>query len=240
MSSNEVVRLQQQWRGFAAERSKAKRELEEHTEKNNAEITRLRDENARLTSEFDEKWRTKKQEIQEARDLAVMQELATGRSAQSILKELGSNNTVWIYDLRAKVQAAGSLPAGTNLNSPQVQVFEEQQQQIQQQSAQLTLVPDYEPEVLPGMKWSHHNHQGVVGWLISDNGKYIKKYGAEGTDFEGQWFVCDRDKDFIGGSRDLFEATPKGEITRKIKLLESLLDDSYTGRVKLVDNPYTD
>lgn len=230
MSSNEVVRLQQQWRGFAAERSRAKHKVQEKVEANNAEIMRLRDENARITLEFDEHWKNRKQEIQEARDVAVMEELATGRSAQSILKELGSNNTVWIYDLRAKVQAAGGLPAAVNANSPS------------QSPNFLQAVPDLEPEstVLPDVTWLHHGHQGVVGWLVSSNHSYIKKYGAEGTEFEGHWFVCDRDRTFIGGNRELFEATPKAEVTRKYKLLLSLLDESYAGKVKIVDNPYTE
>ena len=80
----------------------------------------------------------------------------------------------------------------------------------------------------------------MVGWLLSEDRTLVKKYGAEGSDFEGQWFIAEREpKEYVAGSKELYDATPKAEIARKANLLENLLDETHTGRVKLVDNPYT-
>ena len=239
MASDNMIELQRRWRAFSADRAKAKRDIQAMDDRDNAEIARLREAIITRNSEFDDKWRQDKIDLQKARDEAVMQAMSgpEGRSAQSILRDLGSNNTVWIYELRGRLQALGVLPEQVNVNTfiPQA---ERQQQQVQQQAAQL------EEAVAPtvtDLLLLHHNHQGVVGWLLSEDRTLVKKHGAEGSDFEGQWFIAEREsKEFVAGSQELFEATPKGEITRKANLLESLLDETYTGRVKLVDNPYTD
>lgn len=230
-TSKSMIELQKRWRAFSADRAKAKREIQALDDRDNAEIAKLREGIIRRNAEFDEKWRQDKIDLQLARDEAVMQAMSgpLGRSAQSILKELGSNNTVWIYELRARLQAIGALPEQVNVNS-----YSPPEERAQKEAEMESAL-----EELHGTKWLYHNHQGVVGWLISDDRTLIKKHGVPQTDFEGQWFIADRHHNFQSGSQELFDATPKGEQTRKIKLLESLLDDTYTGRVKLVDNPYT-
>jgi hypothetical protein len=229
MAGSNMIELQRRWRAFTADKAKAKREIQALDDADNAEIARLREQITKRNAEFEDKWRRDKVELQQKRDEAVMQEMSgpMGRSAQAILKDLGSNNTVWIYELRSRLQAIGALPQQVNVNS---YTPPEERQQV------LSLVPEPEPEV----KWLHHNHQGVVGWLISVDRQLIKKYGAPETEFEGEWFVTDREHVFQGGNQALFDATPKSEVTRKAKMLESLLDGTYTGRIKEVDNPYTD
>ena len=236
MANEDMYELQKRWRAFSADRAKAKRDIQELDDADNAEIDRLREQIRARNVAFDEHWRTAKADLQKRRDEAVMAELAIpGRSAQGILKDLGSNNTVWIYDLRAQVMAVKPIPAATNVNTyfpPE----ERQQQQVQQQAAQLELAG---PDPF-SIKWQHHNHQGVVGWLLSADGNLIKRYGADKTDFEGQWFIADRaSKEYQAGSRELYESTAKGEMTRRINMLEKLLDGSYEGRIKEVANPYT-
>jgi len=240
MASDNMIELQRRWRAFSADRAKAKRDIQAMDDRDNAEIARLREAIITRNSEFDDKWRQDKIDLQKARDEAVMQAMSgpEGRSAQSILRDLGSNNTVWIYELRGRLQALGVLPEQVNVNTFIPQAERQQQQQVQQQAAQLEEVAD---TTVTDEKWLHHNHQGVVGWLLSEDRALVKKHGAEGSDFEGQWFTAEREsKELVAGSQELFESTPKGEITRKANLLESLLDETYTGRVKLVDNPYTD
>jgi hypothetical protein len=243
MANEDMYELQRRWRAFSADRAKAKRVIQELDDADNAEIDRLRQGIIKRNADFDEKWRTEKADLQRRRDEAVMQELAIpGRSAQGILKDLGSNNTVWIYDLRAQVMAVKPIPAPTNVNS-QLHIAGEGRNQLRpiERENQVEKVQAPEPEIdLSEVKWLHHNHQGVVGWLLSEDRQLVKRYGAEKTDFEGQWFVADREtKAYIAGSRELFDATAKGEITRKTKMLEALLDETYTGRIKEVDNPYT-
>lgn len=227
MSGKSMIDLQRRWRAFSADRAKAKRIIQEQDDKDNAEIARLREAIIKRNTEFDEKWRQDKADLQKARDEAVKAAMSgpDGRSAQSILRELGSNNTVWIYELRGQLQAAGALPEQVNVNTYTPSDKSEK--------------PEPGPD-LSGVVWEFHGHQGVIGWLLSKDRTLVKRYGAEDTDFEGEWFVVDREtKDFLAGSHELLDETPKGEITRKAKLLESLLDETYTGRVKLVDNPYT-
>lgn len=230
MSGNSMIELQRRWRAFSADRAKAKRIIQEQDDRDNAEIARLREAIIKRNSDFDDKWRQDKINLQQARDEAVKAAMSgpEGRSAQSILRELGSNNTVWIYELRGQLQAAGALPEQVNVNTYTPSEKSEEPE------------PEQGPD-LSGVKWLSHNHQGVIGWLISDDRTLVKRYGAEGSDFEGQWFVTDYSTKrlLIAGSQELLDETPKGEITRKVKLLESLLDETYTGRVKLVDNPYT-
>jgi hypothetical protein len=237
MAGSNMIELQKRWRAFSADRAKAKRAIQALDDADNAEIARLREGIIRRNAEFDEKWRNDKIVLQQKRDEAVMQEMSgpMGRPAQAILRELGSNNTVWIYELRARLQAIGALPEQSNVNTYNTPE-ERQRQQTQQQAAQLELAPTDE---YAGVTWQHHNHQGVVGWLLSEDRTLSKKYGAPSTDFEGEWFIADREHNFLAGSEELFDATPKGEVTRKIKLLESLLDETYAGRIKEVDNPYT-
>lgn len=234
MTSKNMIELQRRWRAFSADRAKAKRLIQAEDDRDNAEIARLREAIIKRNSEFDDKWRQDKITLQKDRDEAVMQAMSgpEGRSAQSILRDLGSNNTVWIYELRGRLQALGALPEQVNVNT--YTPSEDLQPQQQQQSAQLEVVPDAATE------WLHHGHQGVVGWLLSEDRTQVKRYGAEGSDFEGEWFIADREtKDYVAGSQELYDATPKGEITRKANLLEALVDETHTGRVKLVDNPYT-
>jgi hypothetical protein len=231
MAGSNMIELQKRWRAFSADRAKAKRDIQALDDADNAEIARLREGIIRRNAEFDEKWRNDKVTLQQKRDEAVMQEMSgpMGRSAQAILRDLGSNNTVWIYELRARLQAIGALPEQGNVNS--------YTPPAEREAAKLE---EAASNPYAGIKWDHHNHQGVVGWLLSQDRTLVKKYGAANTDFEGQWFIADRDHTFQAGSQELFEATPKGEVTRKTNMLEALLDETYTGRVKLVDNPYTD
>lgn len=234
-NSTSMIELQKRWRAFSADRAKAKRAIQALDDADNATIAKLREGIIRRNAEFDEKWRKDKVDLQLARDEAVMQAMSgpMGRPAQAILRELGSNNTVWIYELRARLQALGALPEQTNLNSytpPEDRVpLEELQSEADAEVSKL----------LASTQWEYHKHQGVIGWLISKDRSLIKKHGLAGTEYEGDWFVADREHNFMAGSEELFEATSKGEVTRKIKMLESLLDETYTGRIKEVDNPYT-
>jgi hypothetical protein len=112
MANNKMVELQRRWKAFTSDRARAKRDIQTQDDQDNAEIARLREGIIRRNAEFDEKWRSEKSDLQHARDEAVMQAMSglDGRSAQYILRELGSNNTVWIYELRGRLQAQGVLP----------------------------------------------------------------------------------------------------------------------------------
>lgn len=236
----DMYELQRRWRAFSADRAKAKRQLQELDDADKAEIARLQEQIINRNSEFDDQWRNAKADLQRRRDEAVMAELAIpGRSAQGILKDLGSNNTVWIYDLRAKVMAATPIAAPENVNTRTHVAGEAHPMTAPMKFIEQETIE--EPAVdLSGVQWDYMRHPGVVGWLLSHDHALVKRYGAEKTEFEDQWFVADRaTKTFLAGSRELFDATPKGEITRRTKMLESMLEGTYTGPVREADNPYT-
>lgn len=233
MPMSDIVRLHSQWRGFTAERSKAQKEVNEQNEKDQAEIRRLQDQINERNDNFEAVWKGKKQRLQKARDIAVMQELAEGTPAQTILKAIESNNTVWIYGLRRDVMANAPIPAAPNINT-----------RSESGTTAFAIEPQSEPAqgttlVLAPPKWLYHNHVGVHTWLLSEDHTQVKKYGAEGTDFEGEWFICSRKGEFLEGNEELFESTPKGEITRRSNMLEQLLEGTYTKAIKERENPYT-
>lgn len=216
----DLQQLQYNWRNFAVERGRARRELQDEVDVLQAEIAERRDKIMFKEQDFEDTWKQKKLDTRAALDDAVKAALRTGRTAQSILKELGSSNTVWIYGLAAEVREE-PVPIG---------------------SPDTPLTPETEsvadPE-LAGVSWLHHDHTGVHRWLLSEDGRYIKRYGAEGSAHEGQWFVANRDYSFVAGSKALYDATTRVEMGKRIAMLEKLLQGSYTGRIKLEANRWT-
>lgn len=203
--------LQFKWRNFAIDRGKARREVQAEVDVKQEQINALREEILSLEQTFEEKWKNRKTELRSALDEAVKAELRKGRSAQAVLRELGSQNTVWMYGLAAEVKEEGGQEA----------------------------LPDFQPvpdEEIEGVQWLHHDHTGVHRWLLSADGKYIKRYGAEGSEFDGQSFICNRDYAFVAGSKPLYEATSKSEMGKRVTMLEKLLSGTYAGKIKLGDN----
>lgn len=240
MPMTDIVRLHNQWRGFTAERSRAHKEVNDQNEMDLAEIAAIQARIAERKESFENLWKGKKERLQKQRDLAVMQELVNGTPAQVILKEIQSNNTVWIYGLRREVMANTPLPASPNMHTRNEHgttafAIEPEKQQEQQQQQEPTHVLEMPSKV----KWLHHNHVGVHGWLLSEDYTEVKKYGPEGTDLEGEWFICSRDGEYIGGNEELFDSTPKGEVTRRANMLQQLLDGSYTKVIREQENKYT-
>lgn len=213
VAKENIQSLQYQWRNFAVDRGKARREVQAEVDVKQEQINQLREQILSMEQEFDEYWKNRKIEIRTQLDEAVKDELRAGRSAQAILRDLGSQNTVWIYGLAAEVKEEG--PRGADM-LPDIQA-----------------VPD---EVIEGVEWLHHDHTGVHRWLLSKDLRYIKRYGAEGSEFEDQWFICNREYQFVAGNKQLFDATSKSEMGKRISMLEKLLNGEYTGKIKLGDN----
>ena len=236
MPMSDIVRLHNQWRGFTTERSKAQKAVNEENEKDLAEIARLQERIEERKATFESVWKGKKLRLQKARDEAVMQEMANGTPAQTILKEIQSNNTVWIYGLRRQLLAEMPIPEQPNLytrndhGTTAFAISGDSTAAEPEKGSTLTLAP---------RKWLHHNHVGVHGWLLSEDYTQVKKYGAEGTDFEGEFFIASRDGEFIEGNEELFHSLPKGEFTRRTNMLQQLLDGTYEKAVREKPNPYT-
>lgn len=112
-------------------------------------------------------------------------------------------------------------------------------------SVQTVTALELEDEIqeLPDVLWEFHDHIGVHGWLVSDDRKYVKFYGQKGTVYEDEWAIVEVDGEtriFIGGNLDLNNAVSKTEFEKKVTMLTTLLDGTYTGPTRVVANPYTD
>lgn len=94
---------------------------------------------------------------------------------------------------------------------------------------------------LPDVEWEYSDHIGVHGWLVSDDRKYIKFYGQKGTVFEGEWAIVEAgERTLVGGNVELNNSVTQNEFDKKTVMLVSLLDGTYTGPTRMVDNPYKD
>jgi hypothetical protein len=235
----DIATLQYNWRNFSADRGKAKRDLVLEEERIEDEIREMREGLIEKKRQFEEDWKQKKVELKAALDEAVKSEIRKGRSAQEILRELGSNNTVWIYKLRAEVMAEeGNGPAILKPVSAPKPV---ESTPPQQDSEQGEAVPEPEPDsTIEGIKWLHHDHEGVHRWLISEDYRYVKKHGVEGTPHEGKWFMVDVEGHFVAGDKALFESTPKREFSQRVQMLKDLLAGEFPfQKLKLSPNRWT-
>jgi hypothetical protein len=203
------VELHNRWRGFAAERAKAKLEVEQKTEANNAEIERLRAENINMQTSFEDHWRNKKKRLQEERDNAVLEQMAQGVSGQEILRQLGSRNTVWIYDLRKRLAAEGRLPESVNENSSP-----ELLKQAKARTKQSEM-----PDAFAHIKWLRPEGAEFAGWSISDDFTLVKRERRGGV-----WFVCGPENEFLGGDRQFYDSTDIDLITTQADLLMDRLE----------------
>ena len=209
---SKVSETAQAWKNFAFDRASAKKELEAQTAKLDQEIAALKARKAELIAAHDAEWDRRKDKTKRDRDEAIMEALRAGQSGTSILKEMRSNNTVLVYDLASRVKAEQAHRAPS---------------------------PD-EPRPDPnieGLSWRYHPHTGVRGWLLSadEGGRYFKHYApdADPDAPDGQWFVADRDLNFIAGDKALYDATARTMMGKRVKQLEALLAGEYTGPIKI-------
>lgn len=211
-----MIELHNRWRGFAADRAKARSEVDQQIEENNAEIERLRLRNIELNIEFNEKWTKEKKQLQEARDRAVMDAMATeesgglGMSGQEVLRELGSRNTVWVYDLRKRLAAEGRVPETVNENSPV---------ELLKSAANRKAKPQPKSDDFSRIKWLRPEGVEFAGWAISDDFNLVKRERRGGV-----WFIAGPNNEFLGGDRRFYDATDQNLISQQADLLMNRLE----------------
>lgn len=229
----DIHSLQYEWRNFSANRGKAHRAVSDQADQLRAQALELEEKARRIEREHTEEWKVKKVQLKEAFDEAVKDELRTGRSAQEVLRELGSNNTVWIYKLRAEVMAELES-SGKKASTPALKIVPNHEDE-DTPSEEIESLPDPDIE---GVEWQHHDHEGVHRWLISKDRQYIKRYGVEGTPYEGKYFIADTDNNFVSGDKKLYENTPKSDLLTRANMLIDLLEGNFQGRIKLSPNKW--
>lgn len=211
------IELHNQWRGFAADRAKAYKAIDDELAENNEAIEKLRLRNVELnttiSSEFRAEWARRKLELQEARDRAVIDEMAKGKSAQKILRELGSQNTVWIYKLRARAIAEGRLSETVNENSAPVP-----KEKI---DAKRKLNEQMDASEYDGVQWHAGTGPDLTGWYISDDFQLVKRERRG-----GRWFIVGPHNEFLKGDKGFYELTGEESIQDHADKLMALLEDN--------------
>lgn len=224
---------QEAWRNLQADRAKARTDLHAWVAEQREEIERINEVIKDADAQFHEEWRVETVKRSKARDDAARAELMAGKKATKILDELRSNNTVWIYKLRSDLLAEGYDLTGTPTAQLRVvpQVVED---------AGEPLLEDESPETETNLVWESSDHTATHRVLVDTTRTYIKKYGAEGTPYEGEWFIADMEHSYMAGNRDLYASTSTVDLTKRVTMLTQLLDGTYQGPIRLSPNPYKD
>lgn len=214
------IGLHTQWRGFAADRAQARKQIDDELAENNTKIEELRlrnvEINTNIHSEFNAEWKRKKLELQEARDQAVMEEMAKGKSAQRILRELGSQNTVWIYKLRARLVAEGRLPETLNENSAPTPTAK--------LNAKQKLDDQMDASEYDHINWFSGTGPDLTGWYISEDEQFVK-HQRRG----GRWFIAGPQNEFLKGDKGFYDLLGEDAIADHVDKLLDLLESPGGG-----------
>lgn len=205
---SKITDIQAEWRGFAAKRGLAMKALNELKERNNAEIERLRTEMNEAEAEFQETWRQNKANLAIERDEIVAEALLSGRSALSILNEMGSQNTVWIYKLRNELITAGKLIEANVDNS------------FTADADKLRLERD--PSEYDQVKWLSGPGAQLTGWYISEDLQLVKRERRE------RWFIAGPENEFLKGDRGFYTLTGDKTISERADMLMDAIEAAQT------------
>lgn len=89
--------------------------------------------------------------------------------------------------------------------------------------------------LLEGVTWDYSNHTGTHGVLRSADKELFKFYDLP---LGEEWFIVDTKLELVTGSSALYESRTKPELERLTELLSSILDETYTGTLRLQNNPH--
>ena len=170
------------------------------------------------TAKFEDEWRNKKARIKEALYEAIRDMFREGKGVPEVSRITGNTNYTILYKLRADVSAG--VP-----------------RQINKEDVKLAAPTAAAPE-LEAIEWEYHDHIGAHGWLLSTDRKYVKFYGAKGTPFYGEWVVATVDQALVEGNEALLFSIPTGSFKKKVELVKSLIEGTYTKAIRLADNPF--
>lgn len=102
-----------------------------------------------------------------------------------------------------------------------------------QQTIEKPLSPAVALGRTPEIEWLYSDHTGVHRYAVSACGNYAKMHGVD-LDERTEVVLYTQDLSYFSGDRDL---TSKFDATR-LEMLESILEGSFTGPVRVADNPY--
>lgn len=209
-----MLTAHQQWKSFFRDKENAEEELKEHYKARQDELNRMQKaltkEREEAFKKFSVEWAEKKEQVKHERDEAIIERLLAGDSQSSLMKELGTSNTVLLSELAAKArerEKQGARPA---------------------QPAEKWLWH------------SHSGVHGWLMSADGSRFKmYDPSFDPAEDEGEPEYFIGDIDGGYVSGSKELYLRTPPAQIVKRLDLLKSLLDGSYEGRILESQNPYT-
>lgn len=163
---------------------------------------------------LEDEWRDRKISIREALYEAIRELFRSGKSVPEVSRITGNTNYTALYKLRADVTAG--VPRQTAHSATEAAVR------------------------LDNIEWEYHDHIGTHGWLISKDRKYVKVYGSVGTPYEGEVVVATVNQNAVDGNEALLFSFTEASFNKKVALIQSLVDGTYTKATRLADNPWKD
>ncbi|MGN6656533.1 MAG: hypothetical protein ACTHJ9_14480 [Rhodanobacter sp.] len=218
--------LHENWANYFGERKAAEEALDKEFKKEQDAINKAQKElsarKAKAQKQFIKDWNAEKERRRFERDEAIIAALMDGATQASLMKDLGTSNTILFSQLAKEAQRR--LNEGIKTGTDNVAVST--------------------PRV-PSEAWRYSNHTGVHGWLISADGTRYKMYDPyfdpETDEGDPEFFIGDLDgRGFVEGSKELYLRTPPKVIEKRLEMLQALLEGTYKGRISESDNPYTD
>lgn len=223
--------INNQFRNLPLEKAQANARMQVELEGLREQIKALHVEIQRKEEQFERDWAQRQRDMRAQRDEAIKQEFRDGATGTKVMTMLGTNNTKLVYKLRDEV--LGEIAA-------------------EHREANAPAAPEPKPAPAPApaeqdtdldsIQWQHHMHTAVYGWLISSDETLVKVYApdADPEDYDDEdWFVATRDRSFVTGSKELFDAVSPEEFEKRVSTLLSLLAGTYTGRMRLSKRTFT-
>lgn len=205
--------LHEQWKTFFRDKEQAEEDLTEEFKKRQAELDRMQKaltkEKNKAFKEFRDEWAKKKEEVQHARDEEIINRLMQGDSQASLMKELGTSNTILFSNL-AKVarerQAAGVRP---------------------------------EPAAPWLWHSHSGVHGWLLSQDGTRFKMYDPAFDPEDDEGEPEYFIGDINGGYVSGSKELYLRTSPLTIAKRLDMLRQLVEGTYEGKIVEQANPYT-
>lgn len=175
-----------------------------------AELILSGDDTPYRKAEFDHQWSQKKRDLKAEVEALIAEQIEAGVSIPRLMKATGSRNPVWFYQVRENMNAYRA--AG------------------QEEMAQTTW---HWSDVTSVHRYGLGHGESGSGW------GFVLMHGAVDSEFEHEKCMFEFESGvFIGGNRNLFDSVSTGVKRQRADMLASILDGTYTKKVRRDENPY--
>lgn len=221
VSAGQLRELSERWKNFDIEQERARKEVKAA---NTADEETIRQLHARIASreeDFKVAWADRRVQIREDRNTAIKTMLKEGTPQAEVMRIMGNSNSQLVSRLYKEAMFELSEEArGISIKD--------------------AVAPPEKDARIEGVTWRSHLHTGVHGWLISEDGMLYKRYDTSADEpAEAEWYVATvQGNAFMLGSKEFFDSATMSAVTKRLDMLNSLLEGSYAGKVNLKPSPY--